>query len=163
MSVQEWKRVHVIRQAMNKAPRQREAGEVLMAYIDDVSSRVCARFYEYEGTIPAMDSFERYVRRTDTHMTYRALGEPTVAHHGQLFQVETPIHTQAVLVEYHLDGTMRITHRGQPLRYHAIIARPVRVKPPTHPRCHSVPSTRSRPIRGIAASCPTVTKPWRPR
>ncbi|MDP3091982.1 MAG: helix-turn-helix domain-containing protein [Nitrospira sp.] len=32
---------------------------VLMAYIDDASSRVCARFYEYEGTIPAMDSFER--------------------------------------------------------------------------------------------------------
>lgn len=29
MSVQELKRVHVIRQAMNKALRQREAGEVL--------------------------------------------------------------------------------------------------------------------------------------
>ena len=60
---------------------------VLMAYIDDASSRVSARFYEYEGTIPAMDSFERYVRRygvphsvyTDKHTTYRALGEPTVA------------------------------------------------------------------------------------
>ena len=59
---------------------------VLMAYIDDASSRVCARFYAYEGTIPAMDSFERYVRRhgvphrvyTDKHTTYRALGEPTV-------------------------------------------------------------------------------------
>jgi len=35
----------------------------LMAYIDDASSRVSARFYEYEGTIPALDSFERYVRR----------------------------------------------------------------------------------------------------
>ena len=35
---------------------------VLMAYIDDASSRVYARFYEYEGTIPAMDSFTRYVR-----------------------------------------------------------------------------------------------------
>ena len=32
---------------------------VLMAYIDDASSRVFARFYEYEGTIPAMDSFHR--------------------------------------------------------------------------------------------------------
>lgn len=30
---------------------------VLMAYIDDASSRVFARFYAYEGTIPAMDSF----------------------------------------------------------------------------------------------------------
>jgi transposase len=35
---------------------------VLMAYIDDASSRVAARFYEYEGTVPAMDSFGRYVR-----------------------------------------------------------------------------------------------------
>ncbi|HSW62044.1 MAG TPA: ISNCY family transposase, partial [Dissulfurispiraceae bacterium] len=26
---------------------------VLMAYIDDATSRVYARFYEYEGTIPA--------------------------------------------------------------------------------------------------------------
>ncbi|MEO8338862.1 MAG: hypothetical protein ABI604_03980, partial [Nitrospirota bacterium] len=58
-----------------------------MAYIDEASSRVGARFYDYEGTIPAMDSFERYVRRdgvphrvyTDTPTTYRALGEPTVA------------------------------------------------------------------------------------
>ena len=33
---------------------------VLMAYIDDASSRVYARFYQYEGTIPAMDSFQRY-------------------------------------------------------------------------------------------------------
>jgi hypothetical protein len=31
----------------------------LMAYIDDASGRVFARFYEYEGTIPALDSFER--------------------------------------------------------------------------------------------------------
>jgi transposase len=60
---------------------------VLMASIDDASSRGWARFYEDEGTIPAMDSFERYVRRsgvphsvyTDNHTTYRALGEPTVA------------------------------------------------------------------------------------
>jgi transposase len=35
---------------------------VLMAYIDDASSRVFARFYAYEGTIPAMDSFQRYVQ-----------------------------------------------------------------------------------------------------
>ena len=36
---------------------------VLMAYSDDASSRVYARFYEYEGTIPAMDSFQRYGTR----------------------------------------------------------------------------------------------------
>jgi transposase len=247
---------------------------VLMAYIDDASSRVCARFYEYEGTIPALDSFERYVRRygvphsvyTDKHTTYRALGEPTVAqqlagkkpqsqferalaelgvtvihahspqakgrverlfktlqdrlvkdlrlagiatieaanqfvetwlphynrrfavqpaqaadlhrprpvsrdldrslcikttrclrrdwtvaHHGQLFQLETPIHTHAVLVEDHLDGTMRVTHRGQPLRYHAITARPVRVMAPTPP---AVPPRLIKP---------KPTHPWQRR
>ena len=59
---------------------------VLMAYIDDASSRVAARFYAYEGTIPAMDSFMRYVRRygiplavyADKHMTYKSPAEPTV-------------------------------------------------------------------------------------
>jgi len=58
----------------------------LMAYIDDASSRVFARFYDYEGTIPAMDSFQRYVRRyglplavyADKHTTYRSPAEPTV-------------------------------------------------------------------------------------
>jgi len=60
---------------------------VLLAYIDDASSRVWARFYEYEGTIPALDSLGRYVRRyglpvaiyTDKHTTYKALAEPTMA------------------------------------------------------------------------------------
>ena len=60
---------------------------VLMAYIDDASSRVWARFYEYEGTLPAMDSFKRYGRRyglplalyADKHTTYKSPAEPTVA------------------------------------------------------------------------------------
>ncbi|HEX9900077.1 MAG TPA: ISNCY family transposase [Candidatus Methylomirabilis sp.] len=59
---------------------------VLMAYIDDASSRVFARFYNYEGTIPAMDSFGRYVTRygiplavyADKHSTYRPPAEPTL-------------------------------------------------------------------------------------
>jgi hypothetical protein len=57
-----------------------------MAYIDDASSRVFARFYEYEGTIPAMDSFRRYVTHygmplalyTDKHTTYKSPAVPTV-------------------------------------------------------------------------------------
>jgi len=247
---------------------------VLMAYIDDASSRVFARFYEYEGTMPAMDSFRRYVTRsglplalyTDQHTTYRALGEPTVAqqvagekpqsqferalaelgvtvihahspqakgrverlfktlqdrlvkdlrlaglatieaanqfvetwlshdnrrfavppaqaadlhrprpascdldrslclkttrvlrrdgtvaHHGQLFQIETQIHTPAVLVEEHLNGTMRLTHRGQALRYHAITSRPVRIMAPT-------PFTAPRRLVK-----PKPTHPWQRR
>lgn len=33
---------------------------VLMAYIDDASSEVFARLYAYEGTVPGLDSFQRY-------------------------------------------------------------------------------------------------------
>jgi hypothetical protein len=59
---------------------------VLMAYIDDASSRVYARFYAYEGTIPAMDSCTRYVQQygiplaiyADKHTTYQSPAPPTV-------------------------------------------------------------------------------------
>lgn len=52
---------------------------VLMAYVDDATGEVFARFYEYEGTIPAMDSFKRYIKRygvphsvyLDRHSTYK--------------------------------------------------------------------------------------------
>ena len=36
---------------------------VLMGYIDDASGEVFARFYDYEGTLPVMESFYRYVKR----------------------------------------------------------------------------------------------------
>jgi transposase len=247
---------------------------VLMAYIDDASSRVFARFYEYEGTIPAMDSFRRYVTHygmplalyTDKHTTYKSPAAPTVeeqlagrrphsqferslaelgvtvihahspqakgrverlfktlqdrlvkdlrlagiatieaanqfldtwrpgynrrfavppaqaanlhrprpasrdldrtlclkttrvvrrdwtvAHHGQLLQIETQIHAHEVLVENHLNGTMRVTHHGQPLRYHTITSRPVRVRAPTPP------ATPRRPVK------PKPTHPWHRR
>ena len=53
---------------------------VLMGYIDDATGRPFARFYEYEGTIPAMDSFKRYVEKNglpisvylDKHKTYKS-------------------------------------------------------------------------------------------
>jgi hypothetical protein len=59
---------------------------VLMAYIDDASSRVFARFYEYEGTWAALDSFQRYVKQygiplavyADKHTTYRSPAEPSI-------------------------------------------------------------------------------------
>ena len=59
---------------------------VLMAYIDDATSRVYGRFYEYEGTIPAMDSFKRYIMRygiplsvyMDKHSTYKSTVEPSL-------------------------------------------------------------------------------------
>ena len=235
---------------------------VLMAYIDDASSRVFARFYEYEGTIPAMDSFQRYIRQygiplaldADKHTTYqspapptvddqlagvkptsqcgRALGELgvelipahspqakgrverlfqtvqdrlvkelrlagvstleaanrflesylpihnrrfavppaqavdlhrprpasreldrilclkttrclrrdfTIAHQGGLYQIHETVRAPHVLVEERVDGTMRITHQGRPLDFHAITSRPVKavaaktVHPPRRP------------------------------
>ena len=238
---------------------------VLMAYIDDASSRVYARFYEYEGTIPAMDSFMRYGQRygvplaiyADTHTTDqspvpptvdeqlagvtptsqfgRALSELgvelipahspqakgrverlfqtvqdrvikemrladvstieaanrfledylpiynrrfsvqpaqpadlhrprparreldrslcikttrclrrdwTVAHHGHLYQVQTNVRATHVQVEERVDGTMRMTHKGRALVYHAITARPVKAakaKTVYRPRCPVTP------------------------
>jgi hypothetical protein len=192
---------------------------VLMAYIDDASSRVFARFSEYEGTIPAMASVRRYLthdgmpraRDTDTPTTDKSSAAPTVeepltgrtlvhdpagsprerpapgghcdnrdvavppaqaadlhrprpasrdldrtlclkttrvvrrdwtvAHPGQLLQLETQLHAHQVRVENHLNGTMRITHRGQPLRSHTITSRPVRVMAPTPP------ATPKRPVK----------------
>ncbi len=227
---------------------------VLMAYIDDASSRVYARFYAYEGTIPALDSFQRYVRRhgiplalyTDKHSTYqvsaaptredqlagvapmsqfgRALGELgvelipahspqakgrierlfgtfqdrlikelrlagastldeanrfleaylprynqrftvppahaadlhrpkpaggeldrilcikmfrclrkdfTIVHHGRLYQIHDTLRATHVWLEERVDGTLRITHQGRPLHFHAIAARPRKATPVT--------------------------------
>ncbi len=244
---------------------------VLMAYIDDASSRVWARFYEYEGTVPALDSFRRYVTRyglplavyADRHTTYKSPAEPTVeeqlegraprsqfercladlgtqllhaqspqakgrverlfktlqdrlskelrlagigtveaanalletylpqynrrfavqpaqavdlhrrlpagttlwrvlcvktrrvlrrdwtvAHDGQLYQVQTPIRATHVIVEDRLDGTRRLTHQGRSLAYQAIAARPVKVAEPA-------PPPRPRP-----AMKPRSDHPW---
>ena len=58
----------------------------LMGYIDDANNKVYMRFYEYEGTFPAMDSFRRFIRKNDLpiavycdkHTTYKSPKEPTV-------------------------------------------------------------------------------------
>lgn len=59
---------------------------VLMSYVDDATNHVLARFYEYEGTMPAMESFRRYAKRfglpvsvyLDNHTTYKSPAEPTI-------------------------------------------------------------------------------------
>lgn len=247
---------------------------VLLAYIDDASSRVFARFYQYEGTIPAMDSFTRYVRQygvplalyADKHTTYHSPAPPTVdeqlagvqptsqfgralselgvelipahspqakgrverlfktfqdrvikemrladlstldaanqflerylpsynrrfavrpaqavdlhrpcpahrelarrlclkttrclrkdftiAYQGGLYQIHETIRASHVLVEERVDGTMRITHEGRPLGFHAITARPVKAAAitPVHPL--------RRPVM------PRPDHPWRRR
>jgi len=53
---------------------------VLMAYIDDATNTTYARFYDYEGTMPAMDSFKGYAKMyglpisvyLDRHTTYKS-------------------------------------------------------------------------------------------
>ena len=59
---------------------------VFMGYIDDATNTVYGRFYAYEGTIPAMDSMKRYIKRygipqnvyLDKHSTYKSQTEPTI-------------------------------------------------------------------------------------
>ena len=59
---------------------------VFMGYIDDATGRVFGRFYGYEGTIPAMDSFKRYIRKygtpmsvyLDKHTTYKSTAKPSI-------------------------------------------------------------------------------------
>jgi hypothetical protein len=75
----------------------------------------------------------------------------TVAPHRHLYQVRTNVRAAHVVVEDRVDGTMRITHQGRPLDYHAIPARPERVAEP--PKAQ-VPW---RPVK------PTSAHPWRKR
>ena len=59
---------------------------VLMGYIDDASSEVFGRFYTYEGTFPAMDSFRRYIAAygipfsfyVDRHSAYKTTRQPNL-------------------------------------------------------------------------------------
>ena len=58
---------------------------VLMGYIDDATITVHAHFYNHEGTVPALDSFGRYIQRygipcsvyLDKHSTYKSAKTPT--------------------------------------------------------------------------------------
>ena len=64
----------------------RGPGCVFMGYIDDARGEAFGRFYPYEGTIPAMDSFKRYIKRNglpmsvylDKHTTYKSTAKPTI-------------------------------------------------------------------------------------
>lgn len=59
---------------------------VFLGYIDDATNTVWGRFYDYEGTWPAMDSLKRYLGRyglpqsvyLDKHTTYKSWAQPTI-------------------------------------------------------------------------------------
>jgi hypothetical protein len=73
---------------------ERGPGCVLMGYIDDATGKVFARFYDYEGSLPAMDSFKCYSKKyglpmkvyLDKHTTYKSTARPTIQ--DELNQVE---------------------------------------------------------------------------
>ncbi len=82
---------------------------VLIGYIDDATSRVYARFYEQEGTWPAIDSFKRYVKLNgipmsiylDRHAAYKCKGSPSIAQ--QLAGEEPLSEFERVLKELEVD------------------------------------------------------------
>lgn len=59
---------------------------VLMGYVDDATGEVFGRFYDYEGTFPALDSFKHYIERKglpkcvyfDKHTTYKSNAKPSL-------------------------------------------------------------------------------------
>jgi hypothetical protein len=59
---------------------------VLMGYIDDATGKVFGRFYDYEGTLPALDSFKGYVKKQglpltvylDRHTTYKSPAKASI-------------------------------------------------------------------------------------
>ena len=59
---------------------------VMMGYIDDATSKKYGRLYDYEGTMPALDSLKRYIRRygipgavyVDRHGTYQSKRKETI-------------------------------------------------------------------------------------
>ena len=51
----------------------------------------------------------------------------TVAHDKKLYQIENNIRAKKVIVEERMDGSMLILHRGAPLRFKEIHARPKRI------------------------------------
>jgi len=59
---------------------------VFLGYIDDATNTVWGRFYDYEGTWPALDSLKRYIQQygipqsvyLDKHTTYKSGAAPTI-------------------------------------------------------------------------------------
>lgn len=59
---------------------------IFMGYVDDATGNTFGRFYDYEGTMPAMDSLMRYIEKygipqsiyIDKHSTYKAMRKQTI-------------------------------------------------------------------------------------
>jgi hypothetical protein len=87
-----------------------------MGYIDDATNTVHGRFYDYEGTMPAMDSMKRYIKRygipqsvyLDKHTTYKSWAEPTIEE--QLNDQRPMSHFEKSLDELEID----VIHANSP-------------------------------------------------
>jgi hypothetical protein len=73
----------------------------------------------------------------------------TVAHGGQLYQVQNRVRATQVVVEERVDGTLRILHHGRSLTYQPILYRPRPVLPP-----------RPAPRRPRPLVKPPALHPW---
>lgn len=99
----------------------RRAPCVLMGYIDDATSRAYGRFYEYEGTMPAMDSFKRYCLKyglphslyLDRHPTYKGHKTPSIE--DELFnrQVLSQFGTALEALDVHLIHAQSAPAKGR--------------------------------------------------
>ena len=89
---------------------------VFMGYIDDATNTVHGRFYDYEGTMPAMDSMKRYIKRygipksvyLDKHSTYKSWAEPTIEE--QLHDQKPMSHFEKSLSELEIE----VIHANSP-------------------------------------------------
>ena len=57
-------------------------------------------------------------------MSGRSVNDFTVAHNKRLYQIKDNIRAKKVVVEERTDGSMRILHNSQRLRYQEITTRP---------------------------------------
>ena len=125
------------------------ANQFLKGYLPIYNRRVAvqpARAADLYRPRPASRDLDRSLCLKTTRCLRR---DWTVAHHGQLYQMRTNVRATHVMVEDRVDGTMRMTHKGRPLTYQAIVARSLRVPP--SPRIalpqHPVTPTRAHPWR----------------
>jgi transposase len=94
----------------------RAGGCVLMGYVDDATGTAFGRFYPFEGTVPALDSFGRYVRRygipmsvyLDKHSTYKSTRRATIEE--ELRDVEPMSEVERALVEL----GVKVVHADSP-------------------------------------------------
>lgn len=89
---------------------------VFMGYIDDATNTVYGRFYDYEGTMPAMDSMKRYIKQygipksvyLDKHTTYKSWAEPTIEE--QLTDLKPMSHFEKSLAKLEIE----VIHANSP-------------------------------------------------